>query len=108
MHYFGGFTLGELASIAGLLTFAFGGCATLIRYFRRSISEPMTLAIQELREDLNESRDQREKNEGKIFDTLENQQKQIYDHVGRITVLETITNSSVMRIDRAEKEIKGE
>lgn len=108
MHVFLGFTLTEWVAATGLISFVFGGCATLIRYFKKSISEPMTIAIDELREDLKESRQKREKNEGKLFGIADDHTKQLYNHEGRLNTLETITSSSVMRIDRAEKELKGE
>lgn len=108
MHVFLGFTLAEWVASVSLFTFVFGGCASLIRYFRKSISDPMTLAIDELREDLKESREQRKENEGKLFGIADDHTKQLYNHEGRLNTLETITNSSVMRIDRAEKELQGE
>ncbi|WP_225666750.1 hypothetical protein [Lactococcus garvieae] len=108
MHVFLGFTLAEWVAAVSLFTFVFGGCASLICYFRKSISGPMTLAIDELREDLKESREQRKENEGKLFGIADDHTKQLYNHEGRLNTLETITSSSVMRIDRAEKDLQGE
>ena len=107
MHVILGYTLDEWVAVTVLLGFVFGGCAALIRYFKKSISEPMKISIDELREDLKDSREQRKRNEGKLFGITDDHTKQIYNHEGRINTLETITSSSIMRIDRAEKELNG-
>ncbi|MDG4968239.1 hypothetical protein [Lactococcus lactis] len=100
MHVFLGYTLQEWVAVTVLLTFVFTGCAGLIRYFRKSISEPMKLSIDELREDLRESREQREHNEGKLFDITDDHTKSIIKLEGRVNNVEVATQSNTMRIDR--------
>lgn len=100
MHLFLGFTLAEWVAATVLFSFVFGGCATLIRYFKKSISEPMTIAIDELREDLKESRQQRKENEGKLFGITDDHSKSIIKLEGRVNNVEVATRSNTLRIDR--------
>lgn len=90
MYKIFGLTLEEWAAATVLFTFFFGGCAGLIRYFRKIISEPLRTSIDELREDFSESRDSRKRNEKKLFDTTDEHTKQIYSLDGRVKTLETI------------------
>ncbi|WDA70072.1 hypothetical protein [Lactococcus lactis] len=100
MHEILGFNLQELGALTVLLTFVFSGCVGLIRYFRKSISEPMKHSIDELREDLKESREQHEHNEGKLFNITDDHTKSIIKLEGRVNNVEVATQSNTMRIDR--------
>ena len=100
MHEILGFNLQELGALTVLLTFVFSGCVGLIRYFRKSISEPMKASIDELREDLRESREKRERNEGKLFNITDDHTKSIIKLEGRVNNVEVATQSNTMRIDR--------
>lgn len=98
MHKILGYTLEEWGAVTILLGFVFGGCAGLIRYFRKIISDPLKKSIKELGKDLNESRESRKRNEKKLFDVTDDHTKQIYSLDGRVKTLETIN-----QIEKEEK-----
>lgn len=77
----------------------FGGFAVIIRLLKSYISNPfqqalekLNLTIQDLRDDLNESRTDRKENETRLFDISDTHTKEIYDIKGRVKTLEVVNN----------------
>ncbi|USI66796.1 hypothetical protein LMK05_05825 [Lactococcus petauri] len=103
MHKIFGFTLSEWGVIFTLISLVFGGCMALIRYFKASISEPLTRAIEELGRDLQESKKDRKENEKKLFEVTDDHSKELIKMNGRINTLEVSVNSNTIRIDHIEE-----
>lgn len=103
LHNILGFSLAEWAVIVGLIGTVFGGCAGLIRYFKLSITGPMTKAIDELRLDLRDFNSSRKENESKLFKLTDDHTKEIGELYGRVNTLEVITQSNTTRLDRTLK-----
>ncbi|WP_339011347.1 hypothetical protein VNN41_06350 [Lactococcus garvieae] len=103
MHNFFGFSLAEWGLISAFISGIFGGCMGLIRYFKLSITAPMTKAIDELRLDIKDFNSSRKENESKLFKLTDDHTKEIGELYGRVNTLEVITQSNTTRLDRTLK-----
>ena len=89
-------------AVLGLISTIFGGFAVTLRMLKRYISTPfenalkdLTDTIQDLREDLNESRSDRKEKETHLFRISDEHTRQISDINGRVKTLEIITKLDV-------------
>lgn len=86
-----------IISLFAVIGGIFGGFAVIIRLLKSYISTPfqqalneLNLTIQDLRDDLNDSRIDRKEHETKLFQIADEHTKQIYNHEGRIQTLEIL------------------